>query len=629
MSETNREHCFDVLSSNAAPKARLGAALFDFLIVFLPIGLVAIAPLRQSLVRNLLMEEELKISLTMLMIGFGFFFLFFIYQVICLYLFQCTAGQRVFGLRVFSIIDPERGLGLSQAAVRSFIWVISLFTVVPFIGVLGHRHRRTLHDRIADTKVISFKENVGPIAAFESGLYNGALMGAWLLILSVIAVISTYLFAYLNDERMLVRHLEKSGELCKEVGAALETWSGKSEIPFGVERLDVATALFLAKRLNKECLQKELDYLSQTIRFEDARLYFAKYLSAEQKDEKEAYRERVCRLDSNSDLCLLTREADFSAEEIESIESWSWPGLVALFERARADQNYVLLENILKDLVVPRPLGTYFAKLRAQALWYRGESNLSREHVLTSLNLLGMNARKDLSAWACQEELDLDCRAIEGPACRLFEKQLNEDFETLHAVDESLAIIIKRYCEDPTEAEWKALEARLKQPQTRAFARAVKLIVQKKIDSAREQLSDLLPRADGQFKYLLEKMLLMTMSEDQELTEARSAWLDKKSHSPMWYKSGRAFFDHYFEQGQFIKAVEVGQFLTDSFVDNNIFAQNFVLAAYHAGAKPLAYERLVVYKKRFPQDQIANERAPAAQSEFLVIKKVLENEFEL
>jgi uncharacterized RDD family membrane protein YckC len=70
-----------------------------------------------------------------------------------------TPGKLFLKLRVIPLSgDSAVQLTLNQAFIRSLLWVVevSLF-LVPFLEVLSHSQRRALHDRGAETMVVTLK----------------------------------------------------------------------------------------------------------------------------------------------------------------------------------------------------------------------------------------------------------------------------------------------------------------------------------------------------------------------------------------------------------------------------------------------------------------------------------------
>lgn len=614
------------LISNAPPIDRLGAALFDLLIVLLPLVMLAIAPLRAILIESLLLGEDLKVTISILLISLTLFLVFFAYQFFCYYLFQSTFGQRVFGLKIVSLTGEPHQLEMTQAALRALCWPVGVILLVPLFAAFGHPHRRLWHDRVSDTKILSFKSNARELGPFGRGFYRGAIAGYWILSLSSLGLTVAFTSSYLNDEKVLTGFLEQSGDLCSEVGRALREWSGSSEVAFGVERLDVALSLYLADNIDQDCLRKEVDHVSQVLRFEDARLYFAKHTLAESESDKKLYSKQLCKVSAESDLCLILNSSALNLEELQKPEAWSWPALILLLDQAKKERNHQFIVKLTEQVIAPKPLGPLFARMRAQALWYGARTEEARGHWISSLSLMSQQGRKKLTAWACQEELDLDCKATNSTVCKTLRHQMTEESRRLTDTNESLALLTINFCEDPTESEWQSLQASLQQPRLRSYAKALRLVMNGEFEKARDQVAELLPRAKGQFRFLLNKLLLTAQPDPKELEIFVSSW-QQQEVDQVWFKNGRLIFDHLFEKGQFVKATEVGQMIVQSFVDNRSFAQNLVLAAYHSGLKPLAWERLISYRKRFSNEAAAPERMPAGESEFFIVSKVLDQEF--
>ncbi|HXH06647.1 MAG TPA: RDD family protein, partial [Vicinamibacterales bacterium] len=68
-----------------------------------------------------------------------------------------TIGKMAFGVRIVGCRDASRpdGIGLSAAVLRTAAYVASALPVgLGFLPMIAGRERRTLHDRLADTRVV-------------------------------------------------------------------------------------------------------------------------------------------------------------------------------------------------------------------------------------------------------------------------------------------------------------------------------------------------------------------------------------------------------------------------------------------------------------------------------------------
>src|SRR5690606_26547084 len=82
-----------------------------------------------------------------------------IYQSLFWYKMGATPGQWLMGLRVRNVLDVAQPLKMSQCMMRSIFWWLNILVAgIPFLSVYSHSQRRPLHDRVADTLVVSVRK---------------------------------------------------------------------------------------------------------------------------------------------------------------------------------------------------------------------------------------------------------------------------------------------------------------------------------------------------------------------------------------------------------------------------------------------------------------------------------------
>lgn len=89
---------------------------------------------------------------------FLYFIFYTFYQAVFLYYQGATFGKMFFKMKVKSLNNQELTWG--QCLARSFVWSFQwFFAAAPFLEVISHDERRAAHDRVAETKVVSLKQN--------------------------------------------------------------------------------------------------------------------------------------------------------------------------------------------------------------------------------------------------------------------------------------------------------------------------------------------------------------------------------------------------------------------------------------------------------------------------------------
>lgn len=142
----------------ASPKDRIAASFLD-VILMLPLVQLLQAPVKKWILESVLFNDAINASYFRIVNLFIFIFVFIVYYT----LMTCWRGQTIgkifFRIRVISYVGS---LTLMSSLVRSFaIFVESLFCGIPFLAMFSHPMRRPMHDRLADTLVISEHNPVG------------------------------------------------------------------------------------------------------------------------------------------------------------------------------------------------------------------------------------------------------------------------------------------------------------------------------------------------------------------------------------------------------------------------------------------------------------------------------------
>ena len=354
-------------------------------------------------------------------------------QTFFLALLGATPGKYFLKLRVRPIDTTEgHKLSVPQAMVRSVIWVLEVALLfVPFLEVLSHRKRRAIHDRAAETVVVTLKSagDSGP-HKLESHFIKQVLVVCTLLVLSWIffgvgrAYRMTLTGAYKKAE------LSESGQLCQFV-------DDKSQ-----NRVDEALALFLADAVSDECVYLESDFALWTVDASGKSWASLAMAVTNRADSKlsDSYLQKVCELSPESEPCEIANRFFKKQKNLETAKSRSsgvasehWNSLtakvllimslerVASFEKVSA-----LLEQIDHPALVPFKL-----KNQVKAYWSAHQFERARGTFKGGVLSLGANSREEISTWMCLEELQQKC-SPEGvsEACNdLHHESPTEDLE--------------------------------------------------------------------------------------------------------------------------------------------------------------------------------------------------------
>lgn len=323
---------------------RLVALLLDFLIFSPVISLLVAGLVRKTktlFLINAVSEEALVAIGLMTVVVFA---LLVLLQTVFLYFWQATPGQYFMQLRVVSYPHPQDRLSLNQCIVRAFFWSTGLGILgIPFLEVASHPLRRSFHERVSDTLVVTLKivPDDGPMPIESRFLSSWMRMSfLFLLLLGVGGFFQAYEGLLSGKYREVAL---KAPYSCREMP--------KSDF-VGTQRLDVALALYLLNEITSECLEREAEAsLWGDPVNSQAMAYLAKYFTADSFDQ-EKYFSKVCE-GKDSALCAVARyskEDGGSEELLSTYQSSLWTTQVLLADEKYNRQDYVGSLKIIEQL---------------------------------------------------------------------------------------------------------------------------------------------------------------------------------------------------------------------------------------------------------------------------------------
>lgn len=252
-------------------------------------------------------------DLFILIIGVVYVLYFSLIQSLFIAVWRATPGQ--FFLKVKIQFNENENLIFFRAFLRQLsFWFSFVFLGIPFLSMMTNKARHTFYDRLADSSVISTKEEAVPMG-FENEfrywqsfmatlvVFVGLLFSAliWKNYSKVVQRVSS--FAVLQDKKFFCEELK---------GVNIE------------ERLPVAVALNLANQLSDDCLDKESDFVLWKQRQDDYSMaYYAKSLTAENDDKEKSYLKQACVDQDMGDFRTLTLgckiASSFAEEKLEQL----------------------------------------------------------------------------------------------------------------------------------------------------------------------------------------------------------------------------------------------------------------------------------------------------------------------
>ncbi len=284
---------------------RMAAVVVDYAIILSPIAILFTSPLMKivreaKITQNSYSSETAWILMLIFVIS-----MVVLFQTFFIWKWNATPGKMLLGLRVSSI-NNER-ITLTQAFIRSVSWLLSvLFLALPMLSVFSHKKRRTMHDRLTETIVVSLRPSR---ASLEPHFIESALVRSvyW----SLGAVVLTFLFYFtfnalrdLKSKNDFITSLEKDGELCASVGESL---SDSNKDINENSRLDMALALYGAGTIDINCLSAEVEKLF-TVEDSFPILNIARaFIYSDNAEISDAYLNKICADEPHGAECAFSQ----------------------------------------------------------------------------------------------------------------------------------------------------------------------------------------------------------------------------------------------------------------------------------------------------------------------------------
>lgn len=574
----------------ASPRDRLAATVADF-IVFIPILALTIAPFsREAREARLLGAEEAWNSAFLSALVAGFLTLL-VYQTLTVLIFGATPGKLALGLRVVSISTPylQRPRPI-EAFLRALFWCIEVCLLgVPWLAVFSNERRRPMHDRVADTAVITDSKQRRAIppepTLAEMSLASGFQSATLTVFAIVLAMqITRIQNQYASLETQIVR-LESEGRLCPEVQEAIDK-SSIRRLDSIKDRLETALTLYISGAVESVCLEAEAE-LALWRNQETFLAYLAKGVSIEDAEKASAYFEKACDGAKTSDVCKAVsllqgsarddkenaerdREAENQRERealkiIAAIDEKSPDYLRALAVRHLIDRRDD--EMVLSYLDATDKFDgarDFAAQERAKTLWRLGRKSESRAAMTSAFFLLNPEARLSLAQWFCRQEILNDgCSSAQGAAaCLQVHEAVNENEAWLHRPEVASAYLHTVHCTAKDESE--VLESLKERIPYKSGKRLADILLKVKRGERQEAIRDLVDLLNGTRNtrnafFTDANVFLASIAKSlDEIETVQTSWSRMEERSEGWPLVGRSLLKNLVRLGAWDSAVAAG-----------------------------------------------------------------------
>ena len=637
----------------ASPIDRAAAFVAD-MVVFLPIAAVAIAPFRRaSLEAQVLGQEEAWI----MSVGYAAvsaIAVFLVYQAFFIAAFSATPGMMALKLRAVSLFGEGKPKPI-DALLRGLVWVFEAMLLgAPWLAAYTNDKRRTMHDRVSDTIVISLdeKRQVGLPTIPEASMASG-FQAAALAVLGLVAGVELAHQSGTASTDRLAQKMEDEGYLCADVREALEDWPSnpKSE-ERRKGRLATALSLHAAEALDPECLKTEADFAIWRGEEKDL-AYLAKGLAEALSDEKlsDSYLDKVCEIGAKSEACQTATVVRASLADVDPAESAeekseqaeSQNAVEEIVDGVGSGQNeylkvwvarylmgkreYGRAIQILELLPPQRKIGEYTSRERAKALWRLGQKSEARLAMRSSFDLMETGARVELARWFCYNETAEDgCSGETATSCGLLSEAVERGERWLSSPEVAAAYVRGASCSANADKDtWTEVKEKLPSGEAKKYVEALSLLESPSAGEHEEGLKLLKKMAsgsegEGQFYVEANVRLTELAAGVDELEQIRTKWLALDEGEDSWWVLGRQLIGRLNTLKAWDKALAVGLRMTESDRFDRQVYRSMVIAAYRSGQSRMALGFLENLAKL---DQPIMSRQPASIDEFEDVAKTL------
>lgn len=431
----------------ASPLDRIAAGVTDSLLILSPILFLMIAPLKRNMTQAILFETPSLLTQDILLSLLILFFLLLIYYIIFIYIYGATPGMKLFHLRVVDLwtLKPPQFFPICT---RALVQIFECFLFgLPWIALFSNPERRTLHDLISDTLVLSQKPNKVDQpnrneSSFVRGIYFALISISGVVFFSLVS--DTLGFMVMNDRSLIFLDEKKNTLLCEEISEIAKDKNLTNQS----NRLLLAMEVFAAGQLEQKCLLKEAEALfigDAKIDSQVAALgYLAKaFALSDDPDASNEYLQKVCEEDEISESCQMAK----------IIEHWSneeWSDVEEIFSKIKPPlSHYTLVWKIrlhmkraqfdlaldtMSSLSGVGELAHFLIPERVRALWRTSKIESAQWVAQSAYEMFNQDTKTQLAGWMCYDELAHLCGVKKiSPSCQqlsqILDREDNSDLE--------------------------------------------------------------------------------------------------------------------------------------------------------------------------------------------------------
>lgn len=357
---------------------RFFSFVFDFLFLS-PIIMFLIFPLIKKIKLNLMLGGLEIYSQIYIFIAICLVLVFiFVYQVMCLYYYGSSFGQKIFQLHVQSNSRSQNfqsnKIFLYQAMQYSSGYIFSFFLLgIPFLSVITHRFGHTFYERLAELEVVTAKKNRSmSLSEFEIQFFK-----QWtrLIIVFSITLVSIILiqhtFVKLKSADMIK---SKVDQVC-----ANSDWNQFDH----QSRLETYFSKYLAEQSQKACVEHLLEgHFWYGVGLKNKSfLYVTKYFMTNDPEIQDEYFKYICADKKSEDCVFMTAYQKDQLHQLSFSTEPKWLLVLTVEELIRL-KKYSQAFQFLQKFYGQTEFQRFYAHALAQT--YYGTSQISQARLPAS-----------------------------------------------------------------------------------------------------------------------------------------------------------------------------------------------------------------------------------------------------
>jgi uncharacterized RDD family membrane protein YckC len=264
----------------ATPVDRLLAKFFDF------VFLAPVLALLTEFTKYLFIQNKFFIDDTRFVSFLNFqlaVVIVFIYHLVSVYKFQATIGQQILKMKIIKA-DGSR-LTYQDVWIRQLSWFLNfVFLGFPFLEILAHKKRQSIHDRLSETIVVTETKIYSSSHILEVDLVKTTYKLGSVFVALLILAVNFYFYETFRQNRFSSKLDSQCFDFQDESKSFLDLDKKLSAYYVGLGSKDCVVQS-LAQELIKKDLDQDLIQLAQ---------YF---LHTEDKRIQKTYRDNLCKTD--------------------------------------------------------------------------------------------------------------------------------------------------------------------------------------------------------------------------------------------------------------------------------------------------------------------------------------------